>query len=217
MRPFAFLLSVLLAVPLLAQGVDMRARIETFSADMRDLGRRYDVPRSAERRSRLTTRLGDEAKQLEAMDFGALSHDARIDWLLLDNHVRHELEQLAEEGRDDEEVKELVPFAATIAGLCEARRRMEEVDPAAAAETMATLAQTVDRVRTGLREKEFEHLDLPVAARAVDRIGDLRSWFEYRDGYDPLFSWWVRAPYKTADAALGSLHDELEARNGKLA
>jgi len=222
MRPFAFSLSVLLAAPLLfAQGVDMRARIETFSADMRDLGRRYDVPMSAERRSRLTTRLGDEAKQLAAIDFDSLSHDARIDWLLLDNHVRRELEQLAEEGRDDGEVEELVPFAATIAGLCEARRRMEEVDPTAAAETMATLAQAIDRVRTGLREKEFEHLDLPVAARAVDRIGDLRSalrsWFEYRDGYDPLFSWWVRAPYKTADAALGSLHDELEARNGKLA
>ena len=222
MRPLAFSLSVLLAAPLLfAQGVDMRARIETFSADMRDLGRRYDVPMSAERRSRLTTRLGDEAKQLAAIDFDSLSHDARIDWLLLDNHVRRELEQLAEEGRDDGEVEELVPFAATIAGLCEARRRMEEVDPTAAAETMATLAQAIDRVRTGLREKEFEHLDLPVAARAVDRIGDLRSalrsWFEYRDGYDPLFSWWVRAPYKTADAALGSLHDELEARNGKLA
>jgi hypothetical protein len=198
MRPLAFSLSVLLAAPLLfAQGVDMRARIETFSADMRDLGRRYDVPMSAERRSRLTTRLGDEAKQLAAIDFDSLSHDARIDWLLLDNHVRRELEQLAEEGRDDGEVEELVPFAATIAGLCEARRRMEEVDPTAAAETMATLAQAIDRVRTGLREKEFEHLDLPVAARAVDRIGDLRSalrsWFEYRDGYDPLFSWWVRA------------------------
>src|SRR5262245_30082512 len=222
MRPFASSLSVLLAAPLLfAQGVDMRARIDTFSADMRDLGRRYDVPMSAERRSRLTTRLGDEAKQLAAIDFEGLSRDARIDWLLLDNHVRRELEQLTEEGRDDEEVKELVPFAATIAGLCEARRRMEEVDPKAAAETMASLAQAIDRVRTALREKEFEHLDLPVAARAGDRIGDLRAalrgWFEYRDGYDPLFSWWMRAPYKTADAALGSLHDELEARNGKLA
>jgi uncharacterized protein (DUF885 family) len=222
MRPFALLSSVLLATRLLfAQGADMRERIENFSADMRDLGRRYDVPMSAERRARLTARLDDEAKQLAALDFEALSHDARVDWLLLDNHVRRELEQLAEEGRDDEEVKQLVPFAATIAGLCEARRRMEEVDPQAAAETIAKLAQTIDRVRTGLREKEFEHLDLPVAARAVDRIGDLRSalrgWFEYRDGYDPLFSWWVRAPFKTADAALGSLHDELEARNGKLA
>ena len=219
---FAFSVSVLLAAPLLfAQGADLRARIEAFSADMRDLGRRYDVPMSAERRARLASRLADEAKQLEAMSFEALSHDARIDWLLLDNHVRRERERLAEQTRDDEEIAEFVPFAATIAGLCEARRRMEEVDPTAAAETMASLAQAIDRVRTGLREKEFEHLDLPVAARAQDRIGDLRAalrgWFEYRDGYDPLFTWWVQAPYKAADTALGSLHDELQSRNNKLA
>jgi len=222
MCPFAFPVSVLLAAPLLfAQEPDMRARIEGFSADMRDLGRRYDVPMSAERRTRLESRLADEAKQLESMNFEALSHDARIDWLLLDNHVRRERERLAEQNRDDEEIHELVPFAATIAGLCEARRRMEEVEPTAAAETMATLATSIDRVRTALLEKEFEHLDLPVAARAADRIGDLRSalrsWFEYRDGYDPLFSWWVQAPYKAADTALGSLQEALQARNNKLA
>jgi hypothetical protein len=35
----------------------------------------------------------------------------------------------------------------------------------------------------------------PCAAR-------LRQWFEFRDGYDPQFSWWVKSPYTAADQAL---------------
>jgi uncharacterized protein (DUF885 family) len=45
----------------------------------------------------------------------------------------------------------------------------------------------------------------------------LRTWFEYRDGYDPLFSWWVRAPFQAADTALGELQDALRARNTRMA
>ncbi|MEO6596828.1 MAG: DUF885 family protein [Planctomycetota bacterium] len=221
--PLSFLL--LASTPLLAQSpgavVDLREHIGFFSADIADLERRYDVPMSAERRQRLRERFEQEQRELAAMDFDALGRDARVDWLLLDNHVRRQLQGLDEDARRDDEVKELVPFAATIAGLCEARRRMEAVDAQACASTMATLTETIERVRTELREGELDHVDLPIAARAVDRMGDLRralrSWFEYRDGYDPLFSWWVRAPYQAADAALGNLQQGLQAHNGKLA
>jgi uncharacterized protein (DUF885 family) len=37
----------------------------------------------------------------------------------------------------------------------------------------------------------------------------LRSWFRYRDGYDPEFSWWVRAPHEQADEAIQQLGDAL--------
>jgi len=214
------LLSIAGAVPSQAS-TDLRERIELFSADLADLQRRYDVPMSGERRARLRARFEQEGRELAALDFEKLPRDARIDWLLLDNHVRRELQRLDEEVRRDGEIAELVPFAATITGLCEARRRMEDVEAKAAAETITGLASAIGAVRTGLREKDFEHLDLPVAARAVERMGELRralrGWFEYRDGYDPLFSWWVRAPHQAADAALGSLQEELRARNAKLA
>ena len=224
MRPFAPLLAVLLtALPSLsAQAApDLRARIELFSADLADLQRRYDVPMSGERRARLRARFEQEQRELAALDFDKLPRDARVDWSLLDNHVRRELAGLEEEVRRDAEIAELVPFAATITELGEARRRMEDVDAKAAAAVVTALAETIARVKTGLREKDFEHLDLPVAARAVDRMGELRrglrTWFEYRDGYDPLFTWWVRAPWQAADAALGELHDALRARNAAMA
>ena len=38
------------------------------------------------------------------------------------------------------------------------------------------------------------------------RAGDLKrlleQWFKFHDGYSPLFSWWVRDPYKSVDGAM---------------
>ena len=111
---------------------DLRQHIEWFSADVADLSRRYDVPMSGEHRRRLGERFEQEQRELAAMDFEALPHDARIDWLLLDNHIRRELHRLEQQAQRDAEVQQLLPFAAVITNLGEARRRLEPVDPEAA-------------------------------------------------------------------------------------
>ena len=45
-----------------------------------------------------------------------------------------------------------------------------------------------------------------VANRAAANISSLRNtlrnWFDYYNGYDPVFTWWVAEPYKSADQAL---------------
>src|SRR5689334_20780801 len=124
MSPLAPLCSVLLVVTALPRAQtgspsepDLRTRIELFSADVADLQRRYDVPMSGERRARLRQRFEQEQRELEALDFDNLPRDARVDWSLLKNHVRHELADLDEESRRDAEIAELVPFAPTITAL----------------------------------------------------------------------------------------------------
>lgn len=45
-----------------------------------------------------------------------------------------------------------------------------------------------------------------VANRAADDLAQIRStvtgWYRYYDGYDPMFSWWMKAPYAKLDSAL---------------
>lgn len=194
---------------------DLRDRITGLTADLQDLGRRYDAPMSAERVTRLRTRLQQEAANLAALPFDDLPHDARIEWLLLDNHVRRELQRLDQEAAADAEVANFVPFASTITALCEARRHFEEVDPAAVAGVVANIADLGGDVRTKLRQGSFTEVPLPLAQRAADRLRSLRhglrTWFEFRDGYDPAFSWWVRAPWHAADEALSALAEDLAA------
>jgi hypothetical protein len=112
MRPFAlpcFLLLVWPASQLAAQTApaqvpDLRERIELFSADLADLQRRYDVPMSGELHTRLRERLQQEQHDLQAIDFATLPRDARIDFLLLENHVRRELQHLEEDAARDAEI-----------------------------------------------------------------------------------------------------------------
>jgi uncharacterized protein (DUF885 family) len=55
-----------------------------------------------------------------------------------------------------------------------------------------------------------------VANRAASRTDDLRStlkhWFNFYNGYDPLFTWWVGEPYKSVDQSLKSFAEFLRTK-----
>lgn len=192
---------------------ELRDRIETFSADLRDLDRRYDTPMSEERHDRLRRRFTDELRALEAIDFDALGRAGRIDWILFENHLRRELHDLQEEQRRDRELSSLLPFASAIVELCEARRQLHDVEARSTADTVDGIARAVADVEEQLRAGTFDDLAPALRERAARRLSDLRrsfgSWFRYRDGYDPQFSWWVRAPHEAADAAIDRLGNAL--------
>ncbi len=194
---------------------DLRERIETLRADRSDLARRYDVPMSAERRTRLLVRMQQERRELDALEFQKLAPDARIDWLLLDNHVRRSLHELQHEAARDAELVDLLPFAATIIDLAESKRRLEDVTPRQAAAEITEVVRLAEQVRRDLGQGRFATIAPALPARAATRVAalrqTLRQWFEFRDGYDPQFSWWARTPLRAADEALTALYDTLRA------
>lgn len=212
--PFALVWFAIAALPSQSPP-DLRERIETLRADLADLGRRYDVPMSPERRARLLQRWQQERRELDALDFEGLGHDARIDWLLLDNHVRRATYTLQLEAGRDAELAEMLPFASTIVELAESRRRLEEIAPRDAATKVSEIARRAEQVRKDLTQGRLTELPATLPPRAASRLAALRQalrqWFEFRDGYDPEFGWWVRAPFKAADEALLALHDALRA------
>jgi uncharacterized protein (DUF885 family) len=210
MRVLASFAVLLLATPLCAQAADLRPRIEHFTADLRDLARRHDTPLSAERHARVRARLQQEREQLAALDFEALGRDARIDWLLLDNHVARELQRLEAEAARDAAFLAEHPYAAAIVTLGEAMRRLEPVDAEASATTLTAVATALQAARTAFLDDSEPAPGPTELLQQADRLAALArtlgTWFRFRDGYDPLFSWWTREPYRAASKAL----DEFE-------
>ncbi len=206
------------AAPAQSSTTEVRPLIETLRADLRDLQRRYDVPMSGERRSRLRVRYAEAGAELAGLDFPRLSHDDRIDWLLLDNHVRRSLQELEREAEREAELAPLLQFAGAIPHLAETRRRLEETSPENAAAVVDAIASQCNDVRAAVKAGKHADAAPAVFARAATRLASLkqtlRSWFEHRNGYDPTFSWWLRAPHTAADAALSSLYDTLSAPPG---
>lgn len=190
--------------------VDVVAR---YVADRGALLRRFDVEYSAERRSRLRDFHDGWRAQLRGIDFAALTHEGKLDYVLLDNRLRHELALLDREEREARELAPLMPFADTIAALQLARRRMEPLDPASAARRLDALVAEVGRTRESLeramRDSTSRTRPTPVVAyrslAALDAArGTLEEWHDFYAGYDPMFTWWTASPYARADSALRS-------------
>ena len=196
------------------QTSDMREVVERFSSDRAVLGRFYSVssPRQRDRMRAFYTEWGE---RLDAMDHDALNHEGKIDWVLLRNRVRYDADRLEVEAGLATQLQPILPFRDELAELHESRRDLEGVgDPRAAADLLVRVTDQIEDTSAAVREAlqndrvlEGGTVLTPVVAlRAVERANELRqstqAWFNFFDGYDPLFSWWVRAPYEAFDEAI---------------
>jgi uncharacterized protein (DUF885 family) len=197
---------------------------DTVALAMTDRGgvlRRWTVEYSPARRQRLRTFYQEWRTRLSRMDFSRLGVEGRLDWILLDNRLRWELDQLAREERLAAEMAPLIPFAATIMGFEERRRAFEPVDAPAAARALADLAVQLDSLTRAVRdigragegqragasgEGGAPRASRIVALRAVGQVEVLqrllRDWHRFYSGYDPVFTWWTASPYRRAAEAL---------------
>jgi uncharacterized protein (DUF885 family) len=195
---------------------EMRPIIEYYVVDRGSLQRSFPVASSPARRERFRKFYGDALERIKALNFDAMSQEGKVDYLLFRNHLEHELRQLDIEEKQQAEIGPLVPFSKTIVDLEESRRRMDRIDSAKTAAALTALKKEIDDTRksveAGLRGgaegSGAIKVKKVVAFRAVGAINNLRNnlrnWYSFYNGYDPLFGWWNEEPYKTLDQTLTS-------------
>jgi uncharacterized protein DUF885 len=183
--------------------------VDRFATDRTVLNRRYDAPDSPDQRRRMRALYTGWQGRLKDVDFGKLSQDGRVDYVLLDRYVRHQIALL--DRRDKMRVAEapLLPFADRLLALQDARRNLATVDPSAAARVLAQATKDVDSLRALFEPPariDTTRVTKTMANRAAQDLDDVRAvvggWFRYYDGYDPVFSWWVKDPCRKLDEAL---------------
>ena len=201
---------------------DLAPVVERYSADLQSLSRRYDAKDSPDQRRRMQAFSEAWRTRLRELDFDKLNQEGRADYVLLDNHLKH---QIAILGRDDKkrvEASVLLPFADRLLDLQDSRRDLIPVDAPAAARTLAQVTRVVDSMRTLFEPPAAGRSAAPdstaklratppkvsrtVANRAADNIDQVRgiitNWYRYYDGFDPAFSWWIKSPYSHLDSSL---------------
>jgi hypothetical protein len=189
----------------------MPAFLARYKADRNSVERLYTAPYSPKRRERLQAFLAEWGKALEALPFAELTQSDRADWILFRNLLTRERRQLEREAERFVEMEALVPFAADLIALEEARRRLEDVDAAAAAGQLERAVTQIQETTVTLKakieaEKRAEVSRPTVANRAaalLDKLKEaLANWYGFYHGYDPLFTWWVTTPYQALEKAL---------------
>ncbi len=190
---------------------EMRSAIERYTVDRGSLTRSYPVAVSNTRRERFKKFYDEWLASLQSLDFDSMSQDGKIDYILFKNHLEYELRQLDIQARQLSEIEPLVPFAAKIIDLEEARRRMEPIDSAKVAASLNDLRKQVDErrraIELGLRSGDSANgVKKTVTNRAVQAINglraSLRNWYTFYNGYDPMFTWWNEEPYRSLDQSL---------------
>ena len=99
-----------------------------------------------------------------------------------------------------------LPFAPKLVELVEARIRVQDVDGRKAAETTTAVVKDVKAMRAALASGEPVAMNKATALRAADGTDQLRAgmteWFNFYNGYDPMFTWWMGMPFKQVNDAL---------------
>ncbi len=185
--------------------------IERYSADLQSVNRRYDASDSPDQRRRMRDFYTSWRKRLTEIPFDKLKQEGKVDYVLLDNRLKYQLALLDRADKERTEQAELLPFADKMLALQDQRRDLTPVDPVAAARTLTSFAKQVDSLRAKLEAGGRGGAGLPtvsktVANRAAEDLDRIRNtvggWYRYYDGYDPLFTWWVKEPYTALDAAM---------------
>jgi len=147
---------------------------------------------------------------LTLLDFDGMSQEDKVDYLLFKHSLDFESSELDGRIREAAETASFVPFAETIMGLERSRRRQDPMDPVKTAAAIDDLRRRIEAARGDVEARGkaagAAGPGKEAGAKAGEAVNGLRKvladWFAFYNGYDPLFTWWVDAPFKAADAAL---------------
>jgi hypothetical protein len=184
---------------------ELRDAAELLRSDWFALQRRWSVEESAARNAQFRAFFEGWKAKLPQIRFESLSQDGKADYVMLRNRLDYELKLLDRAATVQQEAAPLMPYAATIASLHDARRRMEPVDARAAATALAKMVDDIARAQRSLETGAMKPSKI-IALRVVTMSEDLKrvfeQWFRFYNLYDPMFSWWADDPYKRAAKAM---------------
>ncbi|GAD94749.1 predicted protein [Paecilomyces variotii No. 5] len=160
----------------------LQLQIQRICEDLKDIKEFYNIDLSKERRLRLRTYYEDELNVLKGIRFDSCGQQEKVDYLLLKNYLERD------------------------------RQNMRPMDAKTAAQDVHRVSQRVSDVKRKVQCSQIA-IDRPSTFRAANTLDKLRSnlleWYNFYNGYDPLFSWWLAEPYKELDHDLRQLTEEI--------
>lgn len=188
------------------KGNEMTDLLIQYEADKGSLNRFYFIDHSPERTERRRIFSRDYQQQLAAVNFESLSAGSRADYVLLRRDLQEELRKLDEESIQYKQLVSWFPMADKIYQSEKERRRGKKQDAPELAKTFREMALLLKEKKQELDKTAALNIDLLRSGAAITKGLSiaLHSIHNFYNGYDPLYTWWVPAPYKQLDSMLTS-------------
>jgi len=198
-----------------AASASMDTLIYRYQADEESLARKYTLRESDVYYNRMERFYAQWAEALDALRFESFSQSAQVDYLLLKNRIAERRARLQRQSAEYKAIKPLVPFSETAQNLITERQRGATLNGKAVAQTFAALGNEIKALEKSLAQKPKMPLgQAKYAARVVQGFSaGLQEMVKFYATYDPLFTWWTKAPFEGVVAALKNYASALEAWN----
>lgn len=189
---------------LLLQTSEVHPLMINYDADLGSLERFYFVMNSPERRERMRTFFNDYLVRLNALPFDNMSVGGRVDFLLFRRDLESRLYQLDREEKEVNQLAKLVAQGESIYQLEKARRRGQVMKGEDVAKQLNDCNKVITAAMTKLAGEPNYTKELASRAEGIVKGQQtaLKSVFDFYNGYDPQFTWWVTKPFNKLDTTL---------------
>ncbi|MFT4565572.1 MAG: hypothetical protein ACI9FN_000525 [Saprospiraceae bacterium] len=185
-----------------------------YQEDDRSLKRFYHIIGSPERNKRLQIFYDTFLDDLHALRYDQLSVSDQVDYQLIQRKIENELHLLDIESKHYEELKEYISIGIPIYSYEAKRRRGLKIEGKELAATLFDITKKIESKTNELeKSKEVWHQSILKSGKRIIKGQQeaLKSIWEFYNGYDPEFTWWIKAPRLRLDTAWTKYAQELEA------
>ncbi len=159
---------------------------------------------SPDQRDRMLALNNEYLQKLSQVDFNKISIDGQVDYILLKRKVEESRNVLLKEAGLYKEIEKYLPFAPTIYRYEQLRRRGTTQKGQEVATALNQASQDLEKISKEVSEggkigEEKANYTADMIASLKTR---LKNFYDFYNGYDPLFTWWVPNPYKKLDEQL---------------
>lgn len=191
---------------------EMPLLLDTYAADHRSLSIYYSVQTAPETLARFNQLSEEYLQRLEQLDFDALPQECKVDYILFKRNLEERIRENQVMTRETEKLNSYFPFAEKVYAFAKTRRQGGEIDAKALALEMEAMTKNI--VELDKQLEADDQLELTSIYMAKTLLSDMRkalgNSFEFYNGYDPLFTWWVPVPYKNLDSTLNAYASSFE-------
>ncbi len=148
---------------------------------------------SPEQMDRLLLLDQEYEKKMKQFDYKKLNTNGQVDYILLNRKIKKNIEDLKSNQSAYNRVKNYLPFADSILEFEKKRRRGGAVDAKEVATTFEKASAQVDQEIKKLEGvKSIPSADVEYLENIITSLKlRLESSFDFYNGYEPMFTWWV--------------------------
>ncbi|GAB2824463.1 DUF885 domain-containing protein [Ferruginibacter profundus] len=203
---------------LYAQTSEMADMMTKYDADKSSIIRFYSVEvsegewwmrqnndyNSPECRQHLQQLITTYLEQLDKIDFKSMNVNGKVDYLLFKRDIEDEQYKLLQQQKLYEQVASYFTFGERMYVLEKSRRRGIAVNGEAVAKELNDINKEITAAIKKLASGDsIEIKQARFAASVINSLkGGLKNYYNFYNGYDPMFTWWVPKTYTATDSLL---------------